>query len=118
MTFFATMVYELDPLTAPDARKLLRAELAGRRWNDRFDGHLMPDCTVWIRREADPGENVDHLKAKCVRELYDAVQAVSALRPIKLVRAWVQIAGAGTWGLVLPDPKEPALAPPKAGRGT
>ncbi len=103
MSFFATLVYELDPLTAPDARKLLRAELAGRRWNDRFDGHLMPDCTMWIRRTTEPGENVDHLKAKCVRELEDAVQSVAKKRSIKLVRAWVQIAGAGTWGLVLPS---------------
>jgi hypothetical protein len=118
MTFFATMVYELDPLTPPDARKLLRAELAGRRWNDRFDGHHMPDGAMWIRREAEPGENVDHLKAKSVRELYDAVKAVSTKRPIKLVRAWVQIAGAGTWGLVLPDPSEPALSPPGAPRGS
>lgn len=100
--FFATLVYELDPLTPPPLRKLLRAELAGRRWSDRFDGHLMPDCTLWIRREAGPGEDVNHLKDKCVRELYDAVQAVSATQPIKLIRAWVQISGAGTWGLVLP----------------
>ena len=102
MTFFATMVYELDPLTAPDARKLLRAELCGRRWNDRFDGNLMPASALWIQRTAEPGENVDHLKAKCVRELEDAVTAVATKRPIKLIRAWVQIAGAGTWGLVLP----------------
>jgi len=102
MTFFATMVYELDPLTPPEARKLLRAELVGRRWNDRFDGHLMPESTMWIRRTTEPGENVDHLKARCVRELEDAVDAVAKRRPITLVRAWVQIAGAGTWGLVLP----------------
>jgi len=102
MSFFATLVYELDPLTPPDARKLLRAELCGRRWNDRFDGNLMPDCTLWINRNADPGENVMHLKAKCIRELEDAVAAVATKRSIKLVRAWVQISGAGTWGLVLP----------------
>jgi hypothetical protein len=101
--FFATLVYELDPLTAPPLRKLLRAELAGRRWNDRFDGHLMPDCTFWIRREAGPDEDVNQLKDRCVRELYDSVQAVCAKHPIKLIRAWVQISGAGTWGLVLPN---------------
>lgn len=102
--FFATLIYELDPLTPPDARKLLRAELVGRRWNERFDGHLMPAGTMWIRRTTEPGEDVDHLKAKCVRELYDAVQSVAKTgRAIKLVRGWVQIAGAGTWGLILGD---------------
>jgi hypothetical protein len=105
--FFATLVYELDPLTPPDARKLLRAELVGRRWNERFDGHLMPAGALWIRRTAEAGETVDHLKAKCVRELYDAVQSVARTgRVIKLVRGWVQIAGAGTWGLILGEPEK------------
>ena len=103
MSFFATLTYELDPMTPPDARKLLRAELVGRRWNDRFDGHLMPADTLWINRTAEPGETVDHLKAKSVRELYDAVESVKKKgRTIVLVRGWVQIAGAGTWGLILP----------------
>ena len=40
MAFVATLTYELDPSTAPDARKLLRAELCGRRWQDRHEGRL------------------------------------------------------------------------------
>ena len=121
--FFATLTYELDPLTAPDARKLLRATLVGRRWNERFDGHLMPANTLWIQRNTEQGENVDHLKVKCVRELYDAVQSVAKTgRPIKLVRGWVQIAGAGTWGLILGDadriPSAGSAAPSAGGSPT
>src|SRR4051812_35012503 len=36
--FIATMSYELHNSTLPDARKLLRAELVGRRWQDRVRG--------------------------------------------------------------------------------
>lgn len=103
-SFVATVVYELDPLSPPDARKLLRAELAGRRYADRYEGNLLPAGTVWIRRTSDDGETVDDLLKKCRSELEDAVEAVRRSgRKIELVRAWIQIAGAGAWGLVVPD---------------
>lgn len=103
-SFFATLSYELDPLTAPDARKLLKAELAGRRYNDRHHGQLLPVDTVWIRRTSEPSENVDDLMKKCGAELLEALASVRRTgRKIELIRAWIQISGAGTYGLVMPD---------------
>jgi hypothetical protein len=104
-TFIATMSYELTPATAPDARKLLRAELVGRRWQDRRDGALMPANTLWIKRAADPEHTTDDVHEACARDLFAAAAAVAAMgREIAVVRAWVQVSGAGTYGLV-PMPK-------------
>jgi hypothetical protein len=99
--FTATMSYELHPTTEPDARKLLRAELVGRRWQDRWEGSLMPAGTVWIRRSAEDHQNVDDVHAACGQDLHAAVDAVARTgRPIRLLRAWVQVTGAGTVGLL------------------
>lgn len=107
--FTATMSYELHPSTEPDARKLLRAELVGRRWQDRWEGSLMPAGTVWIRRSAEEDQNVDDVHAACGRDLQAAVAAVARTgRPIRLIRAWVQVTGAGTIGLLT---MEPSAAP-------
>ncbi len=106
MAFIATLVYELDPTTPPEAQKLLRAELVGRRYNDRYEGKRLPANAVWIRRTAGDGETVDDLKARCGEELAAAVAAVArAGLAIRLVRAWAQVSGAGTYGLVeVPSP--------------
>jgi hypothetical protein len=107
--FIATMTYELSSSTDNDARKLLRAELVGRRWNDRYDSAPMPSNTVWIRRQAGQGETTDHLHAACSRELVDAVAAVARRGlSITLVRAWVHVSGAGTFGAVLVPREAPA----------
>ncbi|XXT18136.1 hypothetical protein WME94_48695 [Sorangium sp. So ce429] len=99
-SFIATMVYELHPDTPPDARKLLRAHLVGRRWQDRHEGAPMPPTAVWIRRSAEDHETTDDLHAACARDLGDAAAAVArAGRPIQVVRAWIQVSGAGTYGL-------------------
>jgi hypothetical protein len=99
-TFIATMSYELDPATEPDARKLLRAELVGRRWLDRFEGLPMPAGTVWIKRAASPQESTDDVHTACGKELEQAVLAVARTgRKIGLVRVWIQATGAGTYGL-------------------
>lgn len=101
--FVATLAYELDAKTSRDAAKLLRAELVARRYNDHYEGKPMPAGCVWIQRSTSPGETVDHLMAKSEREIHAAVAAVAARGlPIRLVRAWVQVSGAGTWGLVRP----------------
>jgi hypothetical protein len=115
--FTATMSYELHVTTEPDARKLLRAELVGRRWLDRCDGSLMPAGTVWIRRSAEDHENVDDLHAACGRDLHAAVAAVAQTgRPIRLIRAWVQVSGAGTVGLVkIANPESPSAGTAPAG---
>jgi len=100
-TFFATMIYELDPATEPDARKLLRAELVGRRWQDRSDDDLMPANSVWIRRTAAEHETTNDVHRACGEDLKNALVAVEKTgRKIALKRAWVQVAGAGTYGLV------------------
>lgn len=112
--FIATMSYELHASTAPDARKLLRAELVGRRWKDRFDdGSLVPAGTVWIRRSKEPNETTDDIHAACGRDLFAAVAAVAATgRSITLVRAWVQVSGAGTFGPIkVPAPSTEPRSP-------
>lgn len=111
-TFFATMSYELHPSTAPDARKLLRAELVGRRWQDRFKEQRMPANTVWARRIADEGHTTDDVHAACAEDLRKAVAAVVGMgRAITLVRAWIQVSGAGTYGLAPADPAPGGDAP-------
>ncbi len=101
--FTATLAYELSPSTAPEAKKLLVAELVGRRYNDRFEGKELPAGCVWIRRSKAEHETVDDLARRVQAELEDAVRAVArAGLTIKLVRGWVQVSGAGTWTLIEP----------------
>lgn len=108
--FVATLSYELDASTSSDARKLLRAELVGRRYNDRYEGKPMPANCLWIGRNTEPGETVDHLLEKSRAELHAAVAAVARTGlSIRLVRGWVQVTGAGTYGLiegVAPEPQK------------
>jgi hypothetical protein len=113
-TFYATMSYELHPTTPPEARKLLRAELCGRKWQDRARALLMPSSTVWAIKSAGDGETTDDLHRACARDLRDAAAAVARTgRPIKIVRAWIHVSGAGTFGLApadviaLPEPGAP-----------
>ena len=103
-TFVVTMSYELHPTTPPDARKLLRAELVGRKWNDRHKTKLMPSSTVWAERAAEDEETTDDVHARCAIELREAVIAVARTgRPISVVRAWLHISGGGGTGLVAPE---------------
>jgi hypothetical protein len=111
MSFIATLVYELHPGTEPDAAKLLRAELVGRRWQDRHEGARMPANALWIKRSAEPEHTTDDVHAACAEDLRKAVAAVTGMgKRIGLVRAWVQVTGAGTFGLVPLGP--PAPLPP------
>jgi hypothetical protein len=105
MSFYATLVYDLAPETPPEARKLLRAELAGRRWESKHRGRLTPSNTMWMKRSAGPQETTDHLHRACCRELEEAVAAVARRNlPIRLLRAWVHVSGAGTFGPIPEDP--------------
>lgn len=100
-TFIATMVYQLHSATEPQAAKLLRAELAGRRWQERQNGVPLPSNAVWIQRSAEPQHTTDDVHKACADDLFKAVAAVLATgRKIALVRAFVQVAGAGTYGVV------------------
>ena len=103
-TFSATMSYELAPTTPPEARKLLRAELVGRKWNDRHKTALMPSSTLWIVRSVSDDETTDAVHAACVRDLREAVAAVVRKGlPIQVVRAWFHISGGGAWSLATPE---------------
>jgi hypothetical protein len=104
--FIATLCYELDPSTAPDARKLLRAELVGRRWQDRCEGALMPANAVWIRRSAADDETTRDVHAACARDLHAAVEAVRGTgRAIAVKRAFVHVSGGGSFGMApVPPP--------------
>jgi len=107
MPFIATLAYELHPQTEPDAAKLLRAELVGRRWQDRQNGEKMPANCLWMARSAEPQQTTDDLHAACAEDLYKAVSAVSGMgKKIALLRAWVQVTGSGTHGLL------PGVRPP------
>jgi hypothetical protein len=100
-TFFATMTYELDASTDPVAKKLLVAELVGRRWQDRLDGALLPAGSVWARRAAPESDTTTDVHAACGKDLEAALAAVLATgRAIGLRRAWVHVSGGGTYGLV------------------
>ncbi len=102
-TFFVTMVYDVSPDTAADARKLLRAELVGRRWHDRRRDRLVPRSAVWIDRKVDDDLTTDDVHAMSAAELRDAARRVASTgRPIRILRAWIQVAGGGTYGLA-PD---------------
>jgi hypothetical protein len=99
--FVATMSYDLEPTTEPEARRRLRAELAARLWLDQCSGARLPSNTVWMKRAAGPGQTVDDVHEACGQDLRDAVQAVArAGLAIGLARAWVQASGAGTYGAV------------------
>ncbi len=101
MPFIATMTYELHKDTDPDAAKLLRAELCGRRWQDRHEGDKLPATMLWMPRHADAHLTVDEIQTKCAEELFRAVATVAAMgRKIMLLRVWVQVTAAGAFGLV------------------
>jgi hypothetical protein len=97
--FVCTMSYELGPETPEPTAKLLRAELCGRRWRDRVDERLLPRNTLWIERSAEDHENTGHLHDACSRDLKTAAEAVRKMGfPLKVLRAWIQVSGGGTFG--------------------
>lgn len=103
-TFFCTMIYDVSPDTPADARKLLRAELVGRRWHDRVRNRLMPRAGVWIDRKVDDKDTTDSVHTKCAQDLKDAAAAVAKTgRTCTIARVWIQVAGGGTYGLVAED---------------
>ncbi len=103
-TFTVTLSYELHPTTPPEARKLLRAELVGRKWNDRHRAALMPSNTLWITRAVGDDDTTDEVHVASVRDLREAAQAVARTgRPIQIVRAWLHISGGGAFSLAAPE---------------
>jgi hypothetical protein len=101
MWFFVTLAYELHPQTEADAAKLLRAELVGRRWQERHEGERMPANTLWMKRSVEPNQSTDDAHAASVGDLHKALAAVARTgKQIALVRAWVQVTGSGTMSVV------------------
>src|SRR5690349_10641272 len=100
-SFIATMAYDLHPQSDPDAAKLVRAELAGRRWLDRVDGQKLPANMVWMKRPWEEGVTTDAVQAACAQDLFRAVAAAAATgRRVLLQRVFVQVTGSGSFGLV------------------
>ena len=99
-TFIASMSYELAADASPTARKLLRAELVGRRWKERLRDRPMPLGCLWIERGAGDDETTDDVHRRCAVDLRDAAQAVTlAGLPLRVLRAFIQVAGGGSYGL-------------------
>jgi hypothetical protein len=99
-TFIASMSYDLVPETSPVARKLLRAELVGRRWKDRVRDRLMPASCLWIERSAGEDDTAADVHDRCAEDLRDAARAVAAAGlAIVVLRAFIQVAGGGSYGL-------------------
>lgn len=106
-TFHVTLSYELHPTTPPEARKLLRAELVGRKWNDRHRAALLPSGTVWMSRQAGEDDTTDEVHAACLQDLREAARAVARTgRPMKIVRAWLHVSGGGAFYLAAPESLE------------
>ena len=103
-TFYCTMSYEVHASVPPESRKLLLAELVGRRWQDRLKGDRLPAGTVFMNRNATAEQTTSDLFQACLVDLRAAAEAVARMgRPMKLGRAWVQVAGAGSYGLAGPE---------------
>lgn len=117
MSFIATLCYELHPGTELEAAQLFRAEMVGRRWQDRHHGEKLPATALWMARSAEAGQTTDDVHAACADDVYKAAATVAAMgRKIAVLRAWIQVTGAGTYGLVAgvrPRPEAPRGAGPR-----
>jgi hypothetical protein len=99
-TFTASMSYELGADTSAEARKLLLAELAGRRWRDRLKERHLPSQTLVLSRSLDDDQTTNDLHDMCASDLRDAARSVQRMgRAIQVLRAFIQVSGAGTHGL-------------------
>jgi hypothetical protein len=99
--FVCSMSYELHHETGDEARRLVRAELVGRRWLDRVEDRKLPANAVFMVRSAADDETTDDVHGACARDLRAAAEAVRRTgRPIVVVRAWVHVSGSGTYGPV------------------
>ncbi len=99
--FIASISYDVSPDASPQARKLLLAEMVGRRWLDRCAGNRLPANTLWIKRTANEDDTTRTIYKGCSLDLQKAVQAVrNTGRTLSVRRVWIQVSGAGTFGVV------------------
>jgi hypothetical protein len=102
--FVVTLSYELGGETPPEAHKLLRAELCGRRWRDRCKDRPMPRGTLWMERTVDDDATTSTVHDVCASDLRTSAAAVArAGLPLRVVRAWLHVSGGGTYGLAGED---------------
>jgi hypothetical protein len=105
--FVASMTYDLSKDTPDDSRKLLRAELVGRRWRDRVKERLLPRNMVWMMRESHGDETTSDIHDHCAGELKAAAEAVRSMgRSCTVLRAWIQVSGGGTYGLAADEERK------------
>lgn len=106
--FIASMTFEVSPATAEPARRLLVAELVGRRWFDRVRDRRMPQNCLWTKKKIGPDQNTSHIHRACAEELETCAARVRDRgHTLEVRRAFIQVAGGGTYG----------LAPPPTGDG-
>ena len=98
--FTASMSFDLNADVTPQARKLLLAEMAGRRWQDTWQKRRLPRNTLRIRRSLEHDLNTDDLHRLCAEELRAAARAVQNMgMNLTVSRAYVVVSGSGTSGL-------------------
>jgi hypothetical protein len=106
--FICSMSYELGPDVTDDARRLLCAELVGRRWQNRSGERLLPRNSVWIERSASDDQTADDLHQACTQDLRGAAAAVRNTGfALKVLRAWIHVSGGGTYGLAAGELSSP-----------
>jgi hypothetical protein len=99
-SFIASISWDCSSDTPQQARQLLRAELVGRRWKDRCNERPMPQNSLWSRRSSQGEQTTDDIHAACADDLSAAAAAVRRMGiPCRVVRAFIQVMGGGTFGL-------------------
>lgn len=106
--FVCTLAYEVHPGTSDEARRLLRAELVGRRWQERVGDRRLPSTVLFMVRSAVDEHTTNDVHDACAADLRAAAEAVRAMgRELVVTRAWVHVSGGGTYGPVAGERASP-----------
>ncbi len=61
----------------------------------------MPHNALWVEKTAGDKDTTREVHDACARDVKDALAAVAkAGLPIELLRAWIQVSGGGTFGMM------------------
>ncbi len=102
--FIATISYDVSPDASQQARRLLHAEMIGRRWQEECNERKMPANTLWSQRTVGAEANTRTVYRDCAEDLKKAVSAVRGTgREIAVRRVWIQVSGAGSFGVADPQ---------------
>lgn len=103
-SFIATISYDVSPQASEQARKLLLAEMVGRRWLQECKGRKLPTNTLWCQRTVKAEATTRTVFHDCTEDLKKAVSAVRRSgREMAVRRVWVQVSGAGSYGVAAPE---------------